>query len=103
MGPARLYWEKALALDPTSVALNAMLGFMYCLDARFGWWDDRETALGKARTYADKALARPANADAYRTSSVVLLAQGRFNVFPALKGGDFHCRRRTFSPDTENV
>ena len=26
-----------------------------------------------------------------------------FNVFPALKGGDFHCRRRTFPPDTENV
>ena len=80
MGPARLYWEKALALDPTSAALNAMLGFMHCLDARFGWWDDRETALGKARTYTDKALElEPANADAYRTSSVVLLAQGRYD------------------------
>jgi adenylate cyclase len=56
MGPARFYWEKALALDPTSAALNAMLGFMHCLDARFSWWDDRETALGKARTYTDKAL-----------------------------------------------
>jgi adenylate cyclase len=80
MGPARLYWEKALALDPTSAALNATLGFMHCLDARFGWWDDRETALGKARTYTDKALElEPANADAYRTSSVVLLAQGRYD------------------------
>jgi len=29
--------------------------------------------------------------------------QSNFNVFPALKGGDFHCWRRTFSPDTENV
>ena len=56
MGPARLYWEKALALDPTSAALNAMLGFMHCVDARFGWWDDRETAFGKARIYTDKAL-----------------------------------------------
>ena len=27
----------------------------------------------------------------------------RINVFPALKGGDFQCRRRTFPPDTENV
>lgn len=80
MGSARLYWEKALALDPTSAALNAMLGFIHCLDARFGWWDDRETALGKARTYADKALElEPANADAYRTSSVLLLAQGRYD------------------------
>ena len=80
MGPARLYWEKALALDPTSAALNAMLGFMHCVDAQFGWWDDRETALGKARTYTDKALElEPANADAYRTSSVLLLAQGRYD------------------------
>jgi adenylate cyclase len=79
MGPARSYWEKALALDPTSAALNAMLGFIHCLDARFGWWDDRETALGKARTYTDKALElEPSNADAYRTSSVLLLAQRRF-------------------------
>ena len=79
MGPARLYWEKALALDPTSAALNAMLGFMHCLDARFSWWDDRETALGKARTYTDKALElEPSNADAYRTSSVLLLAQRRY-------------------------
>ena len=56
MGPARLYWEKALALDPNSASLNAMLGFMHCLDARFGWWENRETAIAKARGYADKAL-----------------------------------------------
>jgi adenylate cyclase len=31
MGPALLYWEKALALDPTSAALNAMVGFMHCI------------------------------------------------------------------------
>jgi adenylate cyclase len=80
MGPARRYWEKALALDPTSAALNAMLGFMHWLDARFGWWDDRETAIGKARTYTDKALElEPGNADAYRTSSVLLLAEGRYD------------------------
>ena len=80
MGPALLYWEKALALDPTSAALNAMVGFMHCIDARFGWWDDRETALGKARTYTDKALELDSsNADAYRTSSVLLLARGRYD------------------------
>ena len=28
---ALLCWEKALALDPTSAALNAMLGFIHCL------------------------------------------------------------------------
>src|SRR6476660_9446445 len=53
---ARLCWEKALALDPTSAALNAMLGFIHCLDARFGWWDDREAAIVKAHSYADRAL-----------------------------------------------
>jgi hypothetical protein len=25
------------------------------------------------------------------------------NAFPALKGGDFHCRRLTFQPDTQDV
>jgi len=79
IGLARPFWEKALALDPASAALNAMLGFMHCLDTRLGWWDDRETALGKARAYVDKALALdPGNADAYTTSSCMLLLQGRF-------------------------
>ena len=63
---ALLCWEKALALDPASTALNAMLGFIHCLDARFGWWDDRETAIIKARAYADRALQLdPNNADGY--------------------------------------
>jgi adenylate cyclase len=79
-GPARTYWEKALALDPTSASLNAMLGFMHYADARFGWWDDRETALGKARAYADRALELdPENADAYTTSSLVLMMKGRYD------------------------
>jgi adenylate cyclase len=79
-GPARTYWEKALALDPTSPPLNAMLGFMHYADARFGWWDDRETALGKARAYADRALELdPENADAYTTSSLVLMLKGRYD------------------------
>ena len=80
MGPARLYWEKALALDPTSASLNAMLGFMHCLDARFGWWDDRETAIDKARAYADRALGiDPDSADAYTASSLILLLQKRYD------------------------
>ena len=80
MGPARLYWEKALALDPNSASLNAMLGFMHCLDARFGWWDDRETAIEKATAYADRALEiDPGNADAYTTSSLILLMQKRYD------------------------
>ena len=78
-GPARACWEKALALDPTSAPLNAMLGFMHYADARFDWWDDRETALNKARAYADRALELdPDNADAYTASSLVLLLRGRY-------------------------
>jgi adenylate cyclase len=49
VGAARPCWEKALALDPTSATLNGMLGFVHYCDARFGWWDDRETALGRAQ------------------------------------------------------
>src|SRR5437660_6812799 len=75
---ARLCWEKALALDPASAALNAMLGFIHCLDARFGWWDDHETAIDKARAYTAKALEiDPDNAEAYTASSLILLMQRR--------------------------
>ncbi len=75
---AQLCWEKALALDPASAALNALLGFSHCLDARFGWKDSFETAIGKARVYADRALELdPGNADAYATSGLVLLCEGR--------------------------
>ena len=78
MSAARLCWEKALALDPASAPLNAMLGFIHSVDARFGWWDDRETALGKAQTYVDKALAiDPGNADAHTASGCVFLIRGR--------------------------
>ena len=69
---ARLYWEKALALDPGSAALQAMLGLVLCLGARFGWWGDCEAALVDARSYADKALKNdPSNADAHVASGVL--------------------------------
>jgi adenylate cyclase len=75
-GQARFFWEKALALDPASASLNAKLGFLHCLDARFGWWDDRETATDKARAYADRALEIDSgNADACTASSLILLVQ----------------------------
>ena len=80
MGAARICWEKALALDPASAALNAMLGFIHCLDARFGWWDDREPAMDKARAYTAKALEiDPDNAEAYTASSLILLMQRRYD------------------------
>jgi adenylate cyclase len=73
-------WERALALDPTSATLNAMLGFIHYVDARFGWWDDRETALGKAREYGDRALElNPENPAANTTSSFTLLLEECFD------------------------
>ena len=80
MGPARFHWEKALAHDPDSASLNAMLGFMHGLDARFGWWDDREEALQKACSYTDKALELdPTNATAHSIASVILMFQERYD------------------------
>ena len=77
---ARLCWEKVLALDPTSAALNAMLGFIHCLDARFGWWDDREAAIVKARSYADRALELdPNNADGHIALGVLCLLKERYD------------------------
>jgi adenylate cyclase len=75
---AQAAWEKALALDPNSAPLNAMLGFTHCLDARFGWKDSFDVAHAKARRYAEKALELdPSNADAHITSGMVLLMEGR--------------------------
>jgi adenylate cyclase len=80
MRSARVCWERALALDPASASLHAMLGLIHCLDARFAWWDDRDTALGRARGLTDKALElEPANADAHITSSSIFLFQERFD------------------------
>ena len=79
-GQALRHWEKALALDPSSAALNAMIGFMHFVDARFGWWDDRATAVKKGRTYADRALELdPENPDASTTAGLVLLFQDRWD------------------------
>ena len=73
---AQVCWEKALALDPNSAPLNALLGFIHCLDARFGWKDTFETAKVKARRYAERALELdPGNADAHITSGMVLLME----------------------------
>jgi len=75
---AQACWEKALTFDPNSAPLNAMLGFMHCLDARFGWKDSFEIAKAKARRYAERALdLDPDNADAHITSGLVLLMEGR--------------------------
>jgi adenylate cyclase len=80
VGAARPCWEKALVLDPSSATLNAMLGFVHYCDARFSWWDDRETALVRAQVYSDRALKLdPENADAHITTSVVLMMRGRYD------------------------
>ena len=75
----RRAFEKALKLDPNSAPLNAMLGFAHFADARFGWWDDRETALEKSQDYVDRALAiDPDNPDAHRALAGIRTLQSRF-------------------------
>ena len=56
-----------------------MLGFMHFADARFGWWDDRETAVRKAEGYVERALALdPENPDAHRAVAGLLLIKSQF-------------------------
>jgi adenylate cyclase len=79
-GAALACWKRALALDPDSATLNAMLGFIHYVDVRFDWWDDRETAHKKAREYTDRALELdPENPAANTTSSFTLLLEGRYD------------------------
>ena len=71
-GRALTHFEKALALDPHSASLNALVAFIHLVDARFGWWDSRETALAKASGHIDRALELdPDNPDAHTCLSFV--------------------------------
>jgi adenylate cyclase len=80
VGRARVYWERAVALDPNSATLHAMVAFMHSTDARFGWWDDRETAIAKAKGYLTRALELdPDNADAHLFSGMVANLERRFD------------------------
>jgi adenylate cyclase len=74
-------WERALALDPGSATLNALLGFMHFGDARHGWTDDaRETKLRRADAYIERALSiDPENPDAWRSAGAVHLLRSRFD------------------------
>src|SRR3954465_8882799 len=73
-------WQQAKTLDPNSASLNAMLGFLHYANARFGFWDDRETALRKGSEYVDTALSLdPENSDAHLTRSLLLMLQRRFD------------------------
>jgi adenylate cyclase len=79
-GIALACWQKALALEPHSASLNAMVGFIHYIDARFGWWDNRLTALDKALSYAKQALdLDPDNPDANTTAAFACLLQERFD------------------------
>ena len=71
---------KALAPDPDLSPLNAMVGLVHIGDARFGWWDDRPTALAKGRRHAEKALSvDPENADAHITAGYADMIEGQWN------------------------
>lgn len=77
----RRCWEQALALDPNSATLNAVLGHLHFGDARHGFTtDSRDSALDKAEAYVERALSIDAdNPDAYRSASAIYLARSRFS------------------------
>jgi adenylate cyclase len=80
VGRAREFWEKALAFDPRSATLNAMLGFIHWASARYGWWEDRETARARAEGYVTTAIAMDnENADAHTVRALLLIMTARHN------------------------
>ncbi len=63
---ARASFEQALAHDPDSAQIHAMLACVHAIEGRFYWTADRDRSLALAKRHADEALARdPENADAY--------------------------------------
>ncbi len=73
-------WQKALALDPASADLHGSLGYMHYMDVRFGWWEDRKTALDKSRAYAARSLELdPDSVDGHTASSLSLLLVERYD------------------------
>ena len=52
----RRCWEKALALDPGSALLNAMLGDIHFSDARHGWTGEDRRRRWEGEGYVERAL-----------------------------------------------
>ena len=80
IGAAKAHFEKALGLDPDSAPLNALLGFVHALDARFGWWQGREEARRRSSAYYERVFELdPNNADAHIGIGLVHIWEGRFD------------------------
>ncbi|MEO5699369.1 MAG: adenylate/guanylate cyclase domain-containing protein [Casimicrobiaceae bacterium] len=74
----RSCWEHAIALDPESAPLLAALAFVHYVDARFGWWGDRATAVRTGAGYVQRGLAiDPSNPDVHSSAGLLLMIQGR--------------------------
>jgi adenylate cyclase len=71
-------WQRAAALDPRSATIQAMLGMLYYIDARFEFWNDRDTALSKGLAHVERALSLDGDcADAFMVQGLLLLLQLR--------------------------
>jgi adenylate cyclase len=78
MTPALMSWQQAAARDPESATLLGMLGMLYYLDARFGFWNVREVAERKCGENIAAALLRdPECVDAHTVLALLRLLQGR--------------------------
>ena len=61
---------------------------MHYMDVRFGWWEDKQTALKKARSFSDRALELdPESPDGHTASSLTCLVEGHYEEAAA------HARR----------
>ncbi len=78
MTPALMSWQRAAAMAPEWAAVRALLGMLYYLDARFGFWNYRETAARKGVDHVEQALSLdPECADAHIVQGLLCLLQGR--------------------------
>lgn len=91
---ARGCFEQALAHDPDSAQIHAMLACTLAIEGRFHWVPDRDGTLERAKAMADIALERdPENADAWAALGYWHMSYRRLN-----ESVDAYAKAASFAP-----
>ncbi len=92
---ARRCFEDALALDPDSAQIRAMLACTLAIEGRFHWTVNRDETLARAKEQADAALAiAPDNPDAWAALGYWHMSHRRLD-----ESAEAYARAASLAPD----